>query len=407
MSTPSITYEDKVQSVDSMRPHWRIIAEKLAGESYPMFQMLTNPKEIQKIQETAEQWKKSYEALVVLGTGGSSLGAKTLCSLQENPFNPGPVYFLENVDTTTLNALLQKIKLEKTLFLVISKSGETAETLLQFLCMLEACQERGLSQDKWPHHFTVLTEEKPSSLRQLAEKLSLPTLPHNPQIGGRFSVFSNVGLLPAAFAGIDISAFLKGAHDLVQNADDPLIHAGTFHVQAMSVGKNMTVLMPYADRLMSFVRWWAQLWAESLGKQGRGSTPIMALGTVDQHSQLQLYRDGPHDKTYTLLYLTEDAAPSRPHAMQAEIKTLDYLKGVSLDRLNRTEARATAQTLINQGHPVRTITMPAVTPAVMGYLMAQLVLETLLMAQVMGVDPFDQPGVEESKILTRQFLERD
>lgn len=406
MSRVSVQYHlhQSHSEVGAVAQAWQEIKSRLSQNEYPFLKYVDQAAYLEQIQQKAAAWRQRYKSLVVLGTGGSSLGAKALCSLTENPFVPGPVYFLENVDGTSLTGLLKAVELDSTLFLVISKSGETSETLLQALCLLDVLRQQGIAESEWGNHVVVLTEEKNSSLTQLADALKLDRLSHDATIGGRFSVFSNVGLLPAAFSGFDVTAFMKGAQQLLNNADEPLQQAGLLHRQAIETGKNIAVFMPYADRLMAFGRWWAQLWAESLGKKGRGSTPVAALGTVDQHSQLQLYRDGPHDKTYTLLYLTEDSAAYPPVMLSQPIQSLSYLQGVSLDRLNRTEAQATAQTLINQEMPVRVVTVPQLTPHIVGQLTAQFFLETLLVAEMLGVNPFDQPGVEESKVLTRQYL---
>jgi glucose-6-phosphate isomerase len=238
-------------------------------------------------------------------------------------------------------------------------------------------------------------------------------LDHDPKIGGRYSALSLVGLLPAMIAGVDCAAVREGAAsvlDPVLAANDtkalaPAIGAALSVGLSKEKGANMTVLMPYVDRLETFAFWYRQIWAESLGKEGLGSTPIRALGTVDQHSQVQLYLGGPRDKLFTLLIedTTGRGVVLSPQTLGGD-KSLDYLAGHTMGDLLLAEADATAATLVKDGRPTRLIRIKTVDEKVMGALMMHYMLETMFAAELWGIDAFDQPAVEDAKVLTRQYL---
>ncbi|NCP62884.1 MAG: glucose-6-phosphate isomerase [Alphaproteobacteria bacterium] len=390
----------------------RAIREKFTQKAYPFFNVLGDELLLSQVEEKVQVLYKTFTHFVILGTGGSSLGAKTLCDLKNNPFGAQKhhVHFLNNVDSHTIEQLLASLDLEQTCFIAVSKSGTTAETLCQTLCIMKALEVKGMDVKK---HFEILTENKDSPLTQLAETYLITPLDHHKGIGGRFSVFSNVGLLPAALAGINIRSLHNAAQSYVAefqesvNSNDmshPVLEGSLFAFQAMENAKPIAVMMPYVDRLASFSQWHAQLWAESLGKQGKGSTPVAALGTVDQHSQLQLYNDGPNDKTYT--FLVEDSRQKGlvPNAYVYTDAKLSYLEDRTMGDLLYAEARATIDSLIKVGRPLRAVAFKILDEAVLGELLAHFMLETILTAELLTLDAFDQPGVEESKRLTRHYL---
>ncbi len=390
----------------------RLIQEKFTQKAYAFFNVLGDELLLSQVEEKVQVLYKTFTHFVILGTGGSSLGAKTLCDLKNNPFGAQKhhVHFLNNVDSHTIEQLLASLDLEKTCFIAVSKSGTTAETLCQTLCIMKALEVKGIDVKK---HFEILTENKDSPLTQLAATYLITPLDHHKGIGGRFSVFSNVGLLPAALTGINIRSLHKAAQSYVAefqesvNSNDmshPTLEGSLFAFQAMENAKTIAVMMPYVDRLASFSQWHAQLWAESLGKQGKGSTPVAALGTVDQHSQLQLYNDGPNDKTYT--FLVEDSRQKGlvPNAYVYTDAKLSYLEDQTMGDLLYAEARATIDSLIKVGRPLRAVAFKVLDEAVLGELLAHFMLETILTAELLDLDAFDQPGVEESKRLTRHYL---
>ena len=237
-------------------------------------------------------------------------------------------------------------------------------------------------------------------------------LDHDPGVGGRYSVLTNVGLLPAAIAGLDIVAVRRGAAralaPLLAGAEPAQVPAAAG--AALSVALNaagarpMTVLMAYADRLQRFTHWYVQLWAESLGKDGKGTTPIAVLGPVDQHSQLQLFIGGPRDKLFTIVTIAPGGRGPRIDAALAAIAGEPGFGGKTIGDLVAAQGRATAETLARNGCPVRTLHLDRLDEESMGELLMHFMLETIVAARLMGVDPFDQPAVEEGKVLAKQYL---
>ena len=356
--------------------------------------------------------------IVFLGTGGSSLGAQALAQLKGYRVAGAAAdiggirfHFFDNLDASSFSDTLDRLDLKSTKFLVVSKSGGTAETMIQMLSVMTVFKEQGMLGD-FAQHCAVITEPKDNALRRLATEYSLLTLDHDPDIGGRFSVLSNVGLLPAMLMGIDAEAVRQGAGAVMQPImqgvkleDCPPAYNAIVQVALnLERGISGSVLMPYADRLELFAMWYRQLWAESLGKNGRGTTPIRALGPVDQHSQLQLYLDGPNDKLITFMML--DTAGRGPHVDPdiAKDSDLAYLAGRTIGDLVDAEQRATAETLVKRGRPVRIFSIPTLDEVSMGALLMHFMVETMLAAHLFDVKAFDQPAVEEGKVLARKYL---
>lgn len=351
---------------------------------------------------------KGFATVAVLGIGGSSLGGQALTALRKaaKPW----VEFHDNPDPFSWAKALKRFDLKKTHFVAISKSGGTAETLMQVLTAADALEKAGVKALK--KHFTIITEPHKSALADFADSVGAVKLDHPLGVGGRYSVLTMVGLLPGLVMGLNMKQLRAGAQAALDQvlgaaapADAPAAVGAALH-QALSEEGRLasTVLWPYVDDLAVFGGWWKQLWAESLGKDGKGSTPVSTLGPVDQHSQLQMFRDGPNTALFTLVSVdTKGKGPTAPKA-RANALGLKYLAGKKLGDLVDAEARATAQTLFKNGRPVRQIHLPKVDEFHMGALMMHFMLETILMGRLMGVDPFDQPGVEEGKVLARQYL---
>lgn len=351
---------------------------------------------------------KGFSTVAVLGIGGSSLGGQALTALRKvtRPF----VEFHDNPDPFAWAKALKRFDLKKTHFIAISKSGGTAETLMQVLTAADALEKLGVKSLK--KHFTIITEPHQSALADFADQLGSVKLDHPTGVGGRYSVLTTVGALPGLVMGLNFKQLRAGAETALQQvlnaktpADAPAAVGAALHFGlAQNNRLATTILWPYADDLAVFGGWWRQLWAESLGKDGQGSTPVSVLGPVDQHSQLQLFRDGPGNALFTLMAVdTKGKGPAAPKA-RANKLGLKYLAGRKLGDLVDAEARATAQTLFKNGRPVRQIHLAKVDEFHMGALMMHFMLETIIMGKLMGVDPFDQPGVEEGKVLARQYL---
>jgi glucose-6-phosphate isomerase len=368
--------------------------------------------------------------VVVLGIGGSALGARALqqalCHPQHNKFPPARrhhklgLWIADNIDPDYLFGLLDGLDLRRTAFNVISKSGNTAETLAQFLWIYRLLQGR-LGPEKARERFVVTTDPDQGPLRRLAAREHLASLPVPLNVGGRFSVLSAVGLFPAYLTGIDVEELLAGARFMAQhlNNADPDHHpayrlAALFYLFATAKHRPLLVFMPYATTLAGIAAWFSQLWAESLGKQrdlqGRivhaGSTPVPALGVTDQHSQLQLYMEGPPDKLITFLTVDKFKHHLEIPDLYPDQEALGYLGGHSFNELLRVEQQATAFNLKEAGRPNLTLRLPEINPFTIGQLIYLLEVATVAAAFLFGVDAFDQPGVEGGKTTTYGLMGR-
>ena len=363
------------------------------------------------IKKLGQQILQQFNNTVVFGIGGSSLGGEMLI----NTLGSGEhkVKFYDNVDPTTLNAL-ENIHWKDTCLLVISKSGNTAETLSQFLTVLPT-MNRVLGKDGVQKHTIIITENEEGALYDLGKRLHIPIVPH-PPIGGRFSVLTVVGLLPAYLGGVDVDAVVDGAHAMAKRCSENDIHENpAFYNAALQYlhaqhSRTLSVHMPYADNLRMLIDWFRQLWAESLGKtdsQGKhmGMTPVAAHGVTDQHSQMQLYLDGPDDKQITFFTHAgvEDLGQTIPMEFQ-DIPAIAPLVGHTVGELFSAEFKATRTTLTRKGRPNRTISLRERDAFAIGEIIMLFEMETVAVAELMDIDPFDQPAVEESKVLTREYL---
>ncbi|MGO1120296.1 glucose-6-phosphate isomerase [Rhodovibrionaceae bacterium A322] len=365
--------------------------------------------------DLAERFRLRCDDVLILGTGGSSLGGQTLYELVDRGYGPAKgaprLHFMDNVDPDSFAAFLDSVDAARLGVLAISKSGGTAETLSQVLIALDYLRQT-LGESGLKEAMAVITEPNCGPLKRLADRYDLPCLDHHEGIGGRYSVLTNVGLLPACLAGLDPLAIRAGAAQVLDGFLQPTVEVDASPVlgAALAVGLsrdkgiNQSVLMPYVDRLACFAGWYRQLWAESLGKNGQGTTPIKAIGAVDQHSQLQLYLDGPRDKFFTLMRLETCGQGAPVPSDLADDLGLDYLSGRRLGDLIDAEAKATAATLISNGCPTRLFTFDRLDEEVMGGLFMHFMLETVLAAELFAVSPFGQPAVEEGKELTRQYM---
>lgn len=360
------------------------------------------------IDDLAAKIADRADHVVVMGIGGSSLGAKALQALAD-PTHAPQLHIWDNLDPLTMMRAFESLPPDRTFCIAISKSGSTAETMAQFFAALD-----WLGPDRAANQMAVITEPGDRLLRRLADDLGLAILDHDTRVGGRFAVLTNVGLLPARLMGLDPVAIREGAAaalaPLLGDAaldDLPPALGASFAFEGAQRGINQSVLMGYADRFNMLSFWYRQLWAESLGKQGKGTTPLNALGPVDQHSQLQLYADGPADKLYTIL--TTDVVGTGPKvsASLATDPALAYLAGKSVGDLVDAEQRGTMESLIAAGRPVRQIHVPVIDAHAFGALFMHFMLETILTAALLDVDPYDQPGVEDSKVRARAYLQGD
>jgi len=380
---------------------------------------------LDQVERFASGARGKYDDVVILGIGGSALGPIALRTalrpsawnmLDEKSRGGYPrLHVLDNVDPETIDALLGNVRLERTLFIVTSKSGGTAETMAQFLIAHDRLTRASLDVTK---QMVFITDPKQGALRPLAEGLSVPALDIPASVGGRFSVLTPVGTLPAALIGIDVRSLLSGAAAMAKRCESPELASNPAGVYAMlqwladtTLAKKIVVFMPYSDPLRDFAAWFVQLWAESLGKQRPdgthvGSTPLAALGATDQHAQVQLFMEGPADKTVTFVAVDNRGTDvTIPNAF-ADVKELGYLGGHSLGELIDIEQRATAGALAKRGRPNMTIHLERVDAAHVGELMMMLEIATAYAGQLYGIDAFNQPGVELGKQFAYALLGR-
>ena len=380
---------------------------------------------LDQVERFASGARGKYDDVVILGIGGSALGPIALrTALRPSSWNLlddksrggyPRLHVLDNVDPETIDALLRHLRLERTLFVVTSKSGGTAETMDQFLIVHDRLTRASLDVTK---QMVFITDPKQGALRPLAERLSVPALDIPASVGGRFSVLTPVGTLPAALIGIDVRSLLSGAAAMAKRCESPELATNPAGVYAMlqwladtSLAKKIVVFMPYSDPLRDFAAWFVQLWAESLGKQrpdgtSVGSTPLAALGATDQHAQVQLFMEGPADKTVTFVAVDNRGTDVIIPSAFADVKELGYLGGHTLAELIDIEQRATAGALAKRGRPNMTIHLDRVDAAHVGELMMLLEIATAYAGQLYGIDAFNQPGVELGKQFAYALLGR-
>jgi len=361
------------------------------------------------------------DALVVLGIGGSALGARALVSALGQAPGGRQVIVADSIDPDSFGALLERLDLKRTLFNVISKSGETAETMAQFLVVRDRLL-RELGAVDYKQHLVVTTDAKQGVLRQIVNDEGFRDLIVPEGVGGRFSVLTAVGLFPAAVAGVDVEGLLAGAAHMDERAraapgpltDPALALAGALWLLATRHAKPIVVFMAYCERLAATADWFCQLWAESLGKAqdlaGRtvewGQTPVRALGAADQHSQLQLYVEGPRDKVVVFARVEDHGMAVDLPTTYQDLEGVGYLGGHSLGELLNAEQRATELALAKRGRPSATLMLPALDAFTLGQLLYLLETATVAVGMLAGVDPFGQPGVDEGKHLAYGLMGR-
>lgn len=363
---------------------------------FPQLLQATQEEDIKYLESIARGFE-AFENILILGTGGSSLGGRAIDVLQKR--KTPRLHFIDNIDPSIFEKVFETIHPKTTGVLVISKSGSTIETIFQLLICLQHFKKTN-AQD----HFMVITEPTSNPLRKIAQEEGWLCVDHPLNVGGRYSCFSVVGLLPLILAGLNPYAFREGGCEVLDHhlhQDMPPAFEGALmtvylHLYAQ---KNLSVMFPYSEKLSLFSLWYRQLWAESLGKKGMGLTPIDALGTVDQHSQLQLYLDGPKDKFFTIL---APAWKGKGEKIESSF-FLEY-KGKTLGDLFAAEQQATYGTLVNHQCPTRLITFEHIDEKLLGALMMHFMIETVLTASLINVNAFDQPAVEEGKRLAKEFL---
>ena len=370
-------------------------------EMTAMFTLPGMSDDLAEIESIGTSIAEHYSTLVVVGMGGSSMSGETLeCLRKQGGLR---LHFLDNIDPLTLALLTQRLAWNTTAFLIISKSGNTIETLALFAVLLREAKTRGINTAK---AFTIITIPNDNPTHRIAKEYGMRVVVHDKNLCGRFSILSAVGLIPAAAVGVDIRSLRAGAEVTLAENMRGLAAAGEVAALHMSLREKniaMHVMMHYCDRFGGLLLWHRQCWAESLGKDGQGTTPIRSRGVTDQHSQLQLYLEGPRDKLFTSLIL-DMAGQGASIDFDSGDDALAYLNGHKLGDLSMAEQRATNATLVAAGCPLRTITCATLDETVMGALLMHFTLEVTITAALMGVNAFNQPAVEAGKKLALEYL---
>jgi glucose-6-phosphate isomerase len=405
--------------VDGARPRLEEAVGQLLGDP-PGFMRLPKTREYARASvSVAEEIRGSGATdFVHAGIGGSALGPMALHWALNHPYynalssRRGPrIHFAENTDPGTLSAILDIAEPGGTWVNAVTKSGSTAETMANFL-VLRGYLVDALGSFGYQGQTIVTTDPEKGFLKEISEREDLRMLPIPADVGGRFSVLTPVGLLPAAVTGLDVEALLTGAAQCVdeveeQRTEHPAVVGAAMHyLMDTERGRNVRVMMPYADSLERLAAWFVQLWAESLGKDGKGSTPHGAVGTTDQHSQVQLYMEGPQDKVIEIVEIEEHPRDLTIPEAYEDLEGVGYLGGHTMAELLNVECDATRRALTEAGRPNSTVKLGAVNEENLGYLLQALEVQTAISGTLYGVNAFDQPGVEAGKEITYKRMGR-
>ncbi|MDR3322302.1 MAG: glucose-6-phosphate isomerase, partial [Synergistaceae bacterium] len=371
----------------------------------------------------AAEWLRGYDSIIHVGIGGSALGNLMLHQAllpfyqNESSAGRGPRFYLaDNPDPEKAKAIWERVKGSRVALAGVSKSGATAETMSQFLWFRSKMEEQsGGAVGSADGNVLVITDPKGGVFRSFANDTKCRSLEIPPSVGGRYSVLSPCGLVTAGALGADIKALLGGAADMrgfLASAGgvraNPALYLAAVHRFNEKSGRPMAVLMPYANRLETFSEWFAQLWGESVGKDGVGTTPVRALGAIDQHSQVQLYTAGPDDKLYTIINVMERAEEIElPTVRDRSLESLSYLSERKLGVMLGYEAQSTAAALAKAGRPVVWVELSRIDARTIGALVFFYEYVTAITGRLMGINPFDQPGVEQGKRYTYGLMGRD
>tara|TARA_B100000214_G_scaffold354100_1_gene310681 strand:- start:389 stop:1588 length:1200 start_codon:yes stop_codon:yes gene_type:complete len=368
----------------------------------PSLNILSDENLLEETKKISHQFREKKEKIIIFGTGGSNLGARALNNIILN--NNISLEFYDNIDPINFENNFQNINFDTTGFLVISKSGTTPETLSQFSCIYQKSIE--LSKVKeFCSNTLIITEFKESPLYRIAKDNNCLLLEHHKDIGGRYSIFSNVGIVPAIISGLNINELFNGASEVIYNINKYKPYdLGRYLTQKENLKFTNNVLMTYSDSLYFFGKWYLQLWAESIGKKNKGITAIHSVGTTDQHSQLQLYLDGPKDKYFT--FITTDHS-NKGMKINNEIfknTSINYFQDKTMGDLMQAEQLATIETFKLNNFSFREIYLPKIDEKNLGKLISFSIIETIASCIYLDVDPFDQPAVEQGKKLTKTYL---
>ena len=404
INTEWYNYNKKLFNYLSDNPLYKKAEDVIS--KHPSLAIINNTDLLNDTIKQAEIFSHEKEIFIIFGTGGSNLGSRSLINLKKSK---NKFFFYDNVDPNSFDIenILLSNDIKKIGFIIISKSGTTAETLSQFSCLIEICEQKNILDIMFKNTL-IITEDKQSPLRKIAMKNNCTILNHEKDIGGRYSIFSNVGLLPALINNFHAQQFFLGANNILSSVSNEIYleHkklSNIFYNHSQTNFIN-SVLMTYSDSLFFFGKWYLQLWSESIGKNSKGITPIHSIGTTDQHSQLQLYLDGPKDKFFTFITTNKKNQGIMMNKKVLYDNDLNYLSGKKMGDLMEAEQKATIETFKKNNFLFRVINLPEINEFTVGQLMCSSIVEAITTCTLFKVNPFDQPAVEQGKILTKQYL---
>ena len=429
-----VTPAELTDIASRIKQHHRALQADRRKKTYGFWDLYKDRAMVSSVKRAAKEFLAyGYENLVVLGIGGSALGTTALATALKPPYynllssearrGHPRLFVMDNIDPDTFDQMLALCPPEKTLFNVVSKSGGTAETMSQLMIVMKRLED-SVGAGGVAAHLVATTNPRgrdvpPSLLHGVVDEYKLTEFAVPLNVGGRFSVFSPVGLFPAAMLGMDIDGLISGcaAMDKRTSHDDmatnpAYLHAAVQYLMDTRKGKHISVMMPYADGLRDVADWYRQLWAESLGKRFAldqseifaGQTPVKALGATDQHSQVQLYREGPNDKVFNILEVSRFCKRLTIPGTLPTIKEIGYLRGKTMNKLMAAELRGTMDALQASKRPVCRITLPEVNASTVAQLLYLLEVETAMAGRLYNVNAFDQPGVEEGKRIAEKLM---
>jgi glucose-6-phosphate isomerase len=373
------------------------------------FFRLPETRELLKASDEVFHCFKHKKYFIHIGIGGSALGPEMLLSALGNGSGVEFI-FINNIDPDDLCRKLDKVNIKESLIYVVSKSGTTAETVAAMSILLRLLSDQGVPEKEYKDYFVFCTDPVKGELRKLSKEWDIKTLDIPANVGGRFSVLTPVGFLPALFAGINVAEILEGAEDLQKHLFDPMIGRSFFELafwikSLHDQGVNQTVMMPYSSLLKEYSAWFVQLWAESLGKNGKGLTPVPAYGATDQHSQMQLFMEGPQDKILLMIEV-EKFKFDFPLKNQLKAESFKNLAPFKLSELMKAEFEGTLLALQENKRHVVHLKIPSLQEEYLGQLILFAECLTVMVGELLQVDPFNQPGVEAGKKYANEWLKK-
>lgn len=406
-------FDEYVGAAGAARGRFQHWSRQLAGaaenlyrnpprEAVSILSLPARTDDLAEIESVANHITGHFSTLVVVGMGGSGMSGEALAHLRKQ--GGITLHCVDTMDPHSMALLLAALPWSHTAFLVISKSGGTVETYTHMAIFLTEAKKRALPVSR---HFFMITTPDDNPLHRIAKQHAIRVISHDPDLGGRFSILSAVGLIPAAAVGVDIRGLRAGAAMVLaenRSAASPAADAAALHMALLEKNIGINMLIHYCDRLGGIANWYRQCWAESLGKRGKGTLAVVARGVNYQHSQLQLYLEGPKDKFFTSLLVDSAGQGAIISADGSDDARLAYLHGHTLGDVAMAEQRASEAALVAAGCPLRSISCAALDEAVLGGLAMHFALEVMLSAQLLGVNAFDQPAIEASKRLTVEYL---